>query len=150
MPVFSRKGKRKTVKKTKFYFFDVGVYRAIRPSGPLDDSSALLGHAFETLIYQEIKAMNDYLGWNYDLSFWHTDKGQEVDFILYGKKGLFAIECKCSKKVNHTDLKSLHLFKQDFKPAQLILIYGGDEELFIDDVRVIPANKFLLEMSHYL
>ena len=150
LPVFSRKGKRKTIKKTKFYFFDVGVYRAIRPSGPLDDASALHGHAFETLIYQEIKAMNDYLGWNYDLSFWHTDKGQEVDFILYGKKGLFAIECKCSKKVNHIDLKSLHLFKADFKPAQLILIYGGDEELLIENVRIIPAYKFLSKMPKYI
>jgi predicted AAA+ superfamily ATPase len=150
LPIFSRKGKRKTIAKSKFYFFDVGVYRALRPSGPLDDASGLNGHAFETLIFQEITAMNDYLNLGYDISFWHTVSNQEVDFILYGKKGLHAIECKCSKIITSSDLKSLHLFKNDFKPAQLSLIYGGDEEFVIDDVRIIPAQKFLVDMQKYL
>ncbi len=150
LPIFSRKGSRKTIKRTKFYFFDVGVYRSIRPSGPLDDADQLQGHAFETLIYQEISAMNDIMGWNYDLSYWHTDRGQEVDFVLYGKRGLIALECKASKKFSSEDLKSLKLFKSDFKPAKLFLIYGGDEEYTIEDVQVIPASKFLTDMDDFL
>jgi predicted AAA+ superfamily ATPase len=150
LPIFSRKGKRKTITKSKFYFFDVGVYRSIRPTGPLDDNSGLNGHAFETLIFQEIKAMNQYLNLGYDISYWHTINDQEVDFILYGKKALHAIECKCSKTISSSDLKSLKLFKVDFKPAQLNLIYGGDEELLIDGVRIIPAQKFLTQMEKYL
>jgi predicted AAA+ superfamily ATPase len=150
LPIFSRKGKRKTIKKSKFYFFDVGVYRAIRPTGPLDNTSDLNGHAFETLVFQEIKALNEYLNWKYDLSYWHTDRGQEVDFILYGKRGLHAIECKCSATISATDLQSLILFKQDFKPAQLKMIYAGDEEMIINDVHIIPISKFLLSMDKYL
>lgn len=150
LPIFSRKGKRKTIKRSKFYFFDVGVYRAIRPTGPLDDVNQLNGHTFETLVFQEIKAMNDYNNWSYDLSFWHTDKGQEVDFILYGKKGLVAIECKCSKRFTNQDLKSLLLFKKDFPVAKLFFIYGGEQELVVDDVRVVPIKNFLKKMSEYL
>jgi predicted AAA+ superfamily ATPase len=150
LKIFSRKGTRKTIKKSKFYFFDVGVYRTLRPSGPLDDDSGLRGHAFETLVYQEIRALNSYLNWNFELSYWHTDKGDEVDFILYGKKGLFAIECKCSKTIHSSDLKSLKYFKKDFKPAQLLLVYGGDEELILDEVKIVPISLFLKNMEKYL
>jgi predicted AAA+ superfamily ATPase len=150
LPIFSRKGSRKTITKSKFYFFDVGIYKSLRPSGPLDDPSTLNGHAFETLIFQEILAMNHYLNWGYDISYWHTKYGQEVDFILYGKKGLLAIECKCSQMVSSSDLKNLQLFKNDFKPAKLYLIYGGDIELFIDGVKIIPANIFLKNIDFYL
>jgi len=36
LPIFSRQAKRRLVAHSKFYYFDVGVYRAIRPKGPLD------------------------------------------------------------------------------------------------------------------
>ena len=39
LPVFSRKAKRKLISQKKFYFFDAGVYRAIRPTGPLDSDA---------------------------------------------------------------------------------------------------------------
>ncbi len=150
LPIFSRKGNRKTIKKTKFYFFDVGVYRSIRPSGPLDNPQELNGHAFETLIFQELKANNDYLNLGYDISYWHTDKGLEVDFILYGKRGLFGIECICSKKIKSSDLKSLKQFKEDFRPTKLFLIYAGEDELLMEDVRIIPAELFLKNISSYI
>ena len=43
LPVFSRRAKRKLIRHRKFYYFDTGVFRAIRPTGPLD-SDAELGH----------------------------------------------------------------------------------------------------------
>src|SRR3972149_2586182 len=36
VPVFTRKAKRATVSHPKFYFFDTGLYNALRPKGPLD------------------------------------------------------------------------------------------------------------------
>ena len=45
--------------KRKFYFFDVGVFKAIRPQGVLDSSSDLNGIALETLVLQEISAHNE-------------------------------------------------------------------------------------------
>lgn len=40
LPVFSKRAKRELVAKDKFYFFDAGVFRTIRPKGPLDRPAA--------------------------------------------------------------------------------------------------------------
>jgi predicted AAA+ superfamily ATPase len=48
----------------------------------------------ETLVFQELRAVNDYLECGYQLYFWRTKNGLEVDFILYGPEGLIAIEVK--------------------------------------------------------
>ena len=61
LPVFSRKAKRKLISQKKFFFFDAGVFRAIRPVGPLDSDAEIDGPALETLVFQELRAVNDYL-----------------------------------------------------------------------------------------
>jgi predicted AAA+ superfamily ATPase len=58
---FSRKAKRKLIRHQKFYYFDTGVFRAIRPTGPLDSDAELDGPAMETLVFQDLRAINDYL-----------------------------------------------------------------------------------------
>jgi transposase InsO family protein len=51
----------------KFYFFDAGVYRAVRPSGPLDASEEIDGPALETLVLEELRATNANLSLGYEL-----------------------------------------------------------------------------------
>jgi hypothetical protein len=48
----------------------------------------------ETLVLQELRAVNDNAEHGFDLFFWRTKHGLEVDFVLYGEKGLLAIEVK--------------------------------------------------------
>src|SRR3989304_2285941 len=43
VPVFTRKAKRATVSHPKFYFFDTGLYNALRPKGPLDRPEGIGG-----------------------------------------------------------------------------------------------------------
>ncbi|PIW63769.1 MAG: ATPase, partial [Candidatus Omnitrophica bacterium CG12_big_fil_rev_8_21_14_0_65_50_5] len=92
VPVFTKKAKRRMTAHQKFYFFDAGVYRTLRPSGPLDSPEEIEGMALETLVFQELKAVNDCLQLGYDLYYWHTANRVEVDFILYGARGLKAFE----------------------------------------------------------
>jgi len=61
LPVFTRRARRKTILHPKFYFFDTGVYRAIRPLGPLDSPDEIDGAALETLFLQKVRALNDLL-----------------------------------------------------------------------------------------
>ena len=110
LPVFSRRAKRKLIDHPKFYFFDVGVYQSVRPKGFLDSLEEIEGHALETLILQELIALNEYYELGCKIYYWRTVNGQEVDFVLYGPKNFLAIEVKRSKSVNSTDLKSLKLF----------------------------------------
>jgi len=44
----------------KFYFFDTGVFNALRPSGPLDRSEEKAGQALEGLVAQHLTVWIDY------------------------------------------------------------------------------------------
>jgi len=150
LPVFSKKAKRELLKKSKFYYFDVGVFRAIRPRGPLDLESEIIGPALETLILQNIRAVNDYSEMGYELFYWHTRKHEEVDFILYGKNRLIAIEVKSSSRLRPKDFEGLRQFKIDYPMAETIFIYGGSEEKKLSGIKVIPATLFLRDINKFL
>lgn len=146
VPVFSKRAKRLLTVHPKFYFFDVGIYRSLRPSGPLDTPSEIDGAALETLIAQHLRAWNEYSGSNNTLYFWRTKAGREVDFIVYGEDGIYALEVKNSKTVRPHDVKSLRAFKEDYPQSQLMLIYRGNERLKKDDVLCIPCEEFLMSL----
>jgi predicted AAA+ superfamily ATPase len=150
LPVFSKKAKRELLKKSKFFYFDVGVFRAIRPRGPLDLESEIIGPALETLILQNIRAINDYAELGYELFYWHTRKHEEVDFILYGKNRLIAIEVKSSSRLREGDFDGLIQFKVDYPMAESILIYGGTEEKVMRGVKIVPAPLFLKNILKFL
>ena len=150
LPVFNKKAKRRLVKHPKFYFFDLGVFRAIRPMGPLDKPEEVEGHALETLVFQELKATNDYHELGYEIYFWQTSNDIEVDFILYGEKGIIAIEVKRSSKISTKDLSGLKNFAKDYPGAKLYLFYGGDREEHRGDISLIPLNKGLKSLKDLL
>jgi predicted AAA+ superfamily ATPase len=149
LPVFAKKAKRRLVKHNKFYFFDVGVYQAIRPTGPLDDPKMTGGVALESLFFQNLRAINDYLKLDYQLFYYRTATGVEVDFIAYGKRGLRAFEIKTKKNVSSPDFYGLRAFKKDYPSARGIMVYGGDHKMYDYDIEVWPvtdALKFLPEI----
>ena len=43
IPVFSRRAQRQLVTHPKFFYFDAGVYRSLRPAGPLDAPQEIEG-----------------------------------------------------------------------------------------------------------
>jgi uncharacterized protein len=138
LPVFTRRAKREMVTQLKFYYFDVGVYHALRPKGPLDTVEELDGAALETLFLEQIRALNDYYQLGYEFYYWRTRTKQEVDFILYGEKGLYAFEIKRKQKLSPKDFQGLSLFKQDYPMANCYLLYGGTRSYFEKDIAVIP------------
>lgn len=143
IPVFTKRAKRKTVSHPKFYYFDVGVYRALRPMGPFDLPEEAEGPGLESLVLQEILAINHYFDLNYEIFFWRTTDQLEVDFILYGPKGLVAIEVKRSKKITSGDLKALKAFKSDYPTAKPYIFYGGNKRLYFNDIEAIPVTEAL-------
>ena len=150
LPVFSRKAKRKLISQKKFYFFDAGVFRAIRPVGPLDSDAEIDGPALATLVLQELRAVNDYYDYGYQLFFWRTRSSLEVDFVLYGPRGLLAIEIKRSTQIQPKDTRALREFKKDYPPAKCFVFYGGPSPVYMDDVTVLPVEHALRNLHHIL
>lgn len=143
LSVFSRRSKRELIGHSKFYLFDPGVYRVLRPRGPLDMPDTFAGVAFEGLIAQQLRAWLHYRQGDTQLFFWRTRGGAEVDFVLYGDLGLVAIEAKYSARVRSEDLRHLKAFKADYPEATCNLIYAGRDRLLIEDVLCLPAEEFL-------
>ena len=150
IPVFSKKAKRALLNKRKFYFFDVGVFRALRPRGVLDSTSDLNGIALETLVLQEILARNELSQLDYEVFYWRTREHIEVDFILYGEKGFKAIEVKCRQRLSQKDFKGLLEFKKDYPQSELFLLYTGQKDYTQNHIQVINVERFLKNIETFL
>ena len=146
LPVFSRRAKRTLIKQSKFYFSDCGVFRSVRPKGPLDRPEEMDGAGLEGLIYQHLKAWIDYSEGEHKLFFWRTRSGTEVDFVVYGESQFCAVEVKNSRKVNRKDLRGLKTFREDYPECKTALLYRGTERLLVDDVWCLPCAEFLPEL----
>ncbi|MFC1681223.1 ATP-binding protein [Pseudomonadota bacterium] len=146
LPVFRKRARRKTVVHENFYFFDAGVFRSIRPKGPLDRREEIDGATFEGLVAQHLRAWSAYTRDKYELYFWRTQAGSEVDFVVYGENGFWAIEVKNAAQVDRKELRSLKSFRDDYPEAEAILLYRGSERLRIDDIWCLPAEEFMKEL----
>ena len=150
LPAFSRRAKRKLIAQKKFYLFDVGVFRAIRPKGPLDSEAELDGPSLETLVLQELRAANDCHDYGYRIFFWQTRNGLEVDFVLYGPRGLLAIEIKRTSQIQPKHSRALREFRKDYPPAKCFIFYGGATPLHLDGITILPVEQALRNLGQIL
>lgn len=147
LPVFSRRAKRQLIKQSKFYYMDCGVFRSVRPKGPLDAPEEMNGGALEGLVFQHLRAWIDYSGGEDKLHFWRTKSGVEVDFVVYGPKTFCAIEVKNSEKVHPVDLSGLRAFRQDYPESQTFLLYRGKDVVRLEDIWCLPCELFLQRLK---
>ena len=144
--VFSKRAKRAVAAHPKFYFFDVGVFRANRPAGPLDSRAELDSGALEGLVAQHLRAWCDYSGGRHTLHYWQTRSRVEVDFVVYGESGIYAVEVKASRHVRPEDLTALGSFGEDYPQSHRYLLYRGKDRLKRDNVLCLPCEEFLTNL----
>jgi predicted AAA+ superfamily ATPase len=145
VPVFTRRARRETSAHPKLYLFDAGVYRSLRPRGPLDRPEEIEGAALEGLVAQHLRAWIAYRGGT-DLYFWRTRAGAEVDFVVYGEGGFWAIEVKNAGRVRPEDLRSLEAFAEEYPECEPLLVYRGRERLRLGRIWCVPAESLLREI----
>lgn len=143
LPVFTKRAARATAAHPKFYFFDTGVFRALRPTGPLDRPAEVDGAALEGLVAQHLRAWIAYSGSPLDLSYWRTRTGIEVDFVVYGNTDFFALEVKNTDRVRPHDLRGLRAFMGEYPECRPMLLYRGTEKLEIGGIPCWPVDEFL-------
>ena len=134
----------------KFFLFDAGVYRTIRPAGPLDSPEEIDGAALETLVHQELRAHVAYRSLDLELFTWRTGAGAEVDLVAYGGDGLFAVEVKRRGRIRRADLQGLTQFKADYPAARCVLLFGGDRREYRDGIGLLPAAEALADPAKVL
>jgi predicted AAA+ superfamily ATPase len=146
IPVFTKRAKRHLSSHPKFYYFDAGVFRSIRPAGPVDTPQEIDGASLEGLVAQHLRAWSAYSNNDCRLFFWRTKSGNEVDFILYGKETFFAIEVKNAVHIHPKSLNGLKSFAEDYPEAKTCLLYRGKEWVMEKGILCIPCEDFLKKL----
>ncbi|RPI74947.1 MAG: ATP-binding protein [Desulfobacteraceae bacterium] len=146
LPIFSKRAKRQLAQHPKFFLMDTGVFRSLRPQGPLDRSEEIEGQALEGLVAQHLKAWAAYAGIKREFYFWRTRAGVEVDFIVYGPDGIWAIEVKNNNNIRPADLRGLRSFQDEYPESKAFLLYRGKDRLKKGDILCLPCEEFLKKL----
>jgi predicted AAA+ superfamily ATPase len=93
------------------------------------------------------RAWCDYSTGGHQLHYWQTRARVEVDFIVYGESGLYAVEVKSSRQVRPEDLRALENFSEDYPQSRRYLLYRGKERLKRNGVMCLPCEEFLLALT---
>ncbi|MES2201653.1 MAG: DUF4143 domain-containing protein [candidate division FCPU426 bacterium] len=142
--VFEKRAKRLLASHPKFYFFDAGVFQAIRPRNPLDSGREIGGGALEGLVGQHLRAWLSFAPGKNELFYWRTRAGLEVDFVVFGEAGLYAFEVKSKGKVQSADMAGLKAFQRDYPEAQVALLAPGPLPNKIEGVPCFDVQHFLM------
>ena len=136
------------VSSPKFYFFDPSIptYLLQKEINILKGSDAC--HAFENYIFLELKAYQELNKKRYDISYWRTKSGLEVDFII--GKGEVAIEVKIGTSIKNNELRGLFEFTKEFRPNYSIVVSLEQNKriIKIEDLQIIiyPVQEFLSDL----
>lgn len=142
---FKRRQNRQVITKSpKFYLFDVGVAGAITKRHIAEEKGELFGKAFKHFILMELMAYNSYREVDFDINFWRTKSGLEVDFIL--GNGEVAIEVKGSNRVDKRDLFPLTVFLNEFPAAKAFVVCNEKTIRVHDRIRIMPYRNFLADL----
>jgi predicted AAA+ superfamily ATPase len=143
-PYKKRQERQVISKAAKFYLFDVGVAGALSKRYIHEERGELFGKALEHYIFMEISAYNSYRELGFDINFWRTKSGLEVDFIL--GDGAVALEIKGSRNIQKRDLNALKRFSEDYSPRLSIIVCNERKERFSGNIKLLPWKKFLKQL----
>lgn len=140
LPPFMQRNMRKLSATEKVYFFDIGVANALSGRRSLPIGSPEYSTALEQFIFLELRAAIDYLRLDAELTYWRTQTGLEVDFLV---SDAIAIEVKATKRASPSDLKSLRAIGEERRLKKRVLVcrdpYAQETE---DGIHILPLRRF--------
>lgn len=104
-----------------------------------------VGNMVETWAAAELRKLISVADARYQLYYWRTYAGREVDFILERWEKFVAVEVKWSHKLEDIDLSGLKDCARGLKGRHLmsVLLYPGTEIVAVDKhTLVIPLSFF--------
>jgi len=148
LPVWKSGRKRKTSSTAKYFLFDLGVIHTLTGTKTLDRNSDLFGRSFEHFLIGEVRAYQSYSRRRWELTYWRTLDGQEVNLIIDDH---IAMEIKATSKVNLRDLRGLTQIQDEAAWKERILVSQDPLNQVLDGVTCLYWQTFLerLWAHHY-
>ncbi len=146
LEAYSRSVRKVQKQSPKFYFFDMGIKRAIekRLTVPLQERTSEFGDAFESWFINECFRLNSYNELDYSFSYLRTKDDVEIDLIVERPGTSPAlVEIKSSDSIDERHLRSLIHFAKDFPKADLICACRIPRPQKFDRVWALPWKDAL-------
>lgn len=119
------KSRRKRLKTApKFYFFDIGVARALARQLLVEPhpSTGYYGELFEQLVVLEVYRQEQYANRDYRLSYMRTQDDTEIDLVIERPgKPLVLVEIKSTAECKLESLRGFHSLIADFPDAECMI-----------------------------
>ena len=141
LPAFAETAKRKAITTAKYYLFDIGLARHLQGRAGLAPGTPEYGSAFESYVFQEIKAYCDYHRLQTPC-YWRSKSGFEVDFVFER----VAVETKAKAVVGARDLRGLRALREEGLFEHYILASMEPRARLVDGIRILPWQVFIDEL----
>lgn len=126
---------------SKFYFFDVGVSRALARSLRVEpvEQTSYFGEVFEQFIVSTLYALNQYRKTDYRFTYLQTAGGAEIDLVVERPgRSLALVEIKSATTVKEEHLRRLKHFESDFPDAEFYLISRDARPQKVGKIQLVP------------
>ena len=140
---FTNTKKRKAITTSKFYFFDIGIARALRNIPAPKENTTEFGEYFEHLICMELKSWIDYKHPRSKLTYWRSNSNMEVDFCVDEE---IAIEVKSSSNVTEKHLKGLKALREEGIFKRYVVVCQEEHPRITDGIEILPWKYFFEEL----
>jgi predicted AAA+ superfamily ATPase len=146
LPLYRHRSKRKAAASTKFYFSDVGVVNLLTKRHSIEPGSELFGKDFENWVAHELRCYNQYRDHFHELSYWLSDRDEEVDFLVGDY--ICGIEAKGVSRIRDEHFRGLKALGQEHPEVKqrILVIYEGDSLRREDGIRVVNHRDFIREL----
>ena len=147
LPPYHRSVRKQQMTSPKFYFFDLGVKKALERSldSPLVPGTFAFGQAFEHFIVLECYRLNEYFKTDYRFYYLKDKQGLEIDLIIdRGQKASILVEIKSSNNITEADVKTLKKISSCWdSPCEAQLWSNEEWERVIQGITCLPWKTAL-------
>jgi predicted AAA+ superfamily ATPase len=125
LPAYHTSLRKRVRSKSKFFLFDTGVCRALARTlehHPQQGTSAY-GTLFEHMLIVEFRTLASYLKPDWEMSFYQTASGNEIDLIIDAGGGeIYAIEIKSALDISKVNLNSEISLLEEIQSSKKIVL----------------------------
>ncbi len=147
IPAWNRSERRRLVSHPRYYFFDTGVTNILAHTLTNQLNPKILGRRFEQFVICQLMAFIDYKRMDFQLFYWRTNHGAEVDVLIcQGSRIVCALEIKSSQNIAGERLGGLKSFMEDNPGVPVyVLGHGQKRRLLKHDILLMNWDDFILE-----
>ncbi len=148
IPAWTKSSRRRLSTHPRYYFFDTGVTNALNhvlgdPLNPVER-----GRRFEQFFVTQLLASIHYSRLDFQVHYWKTNHGAEVDFLICkGRQIKAAVEVKSAANIASAPLNGLRSFLND-NPKVPAFVVGirQKERKTTGGITVLSWDKFLSDV----